>query len=119
MTRLVAIGTLEARESARELAEVSRTPRPSPNGAGFTALGSLASAGVFVGLGAWLAICAGLVSDAVRDAVARYAEVPEWLVPLVLALFVGLCAAVTAAGGAALALAGVRLSRAASRRPPA
>jgi hypothetical protein len=138
---LIAIGTLEAAESARELAELTSVTRLRPNGAGLTALGIVASAAVYLVLGWWLrdgaaatragaavGLVAGLgggtlramlIADAVRDAIARSAAVPEWFVAAVLAVFVGLSALVSIAAGAALAFAGTRLSRGGRSRPPA
>ena len=132
-TALVIIGTLEARESARQLAEVAGRVRLEPSGAGLTAIGLAASVSVYLALGGWSgadrdafrvgavtgalsglaggAIRAGLIADAVRDAIARYAAVPEWFVWVVLVVFVALCVVVSAAGGAACAFAGVRLVR--------
>jgi hypothetical protein len=63
------------------------------------------------------AIRATLIADAVRAIVARYADLPEWFIPAVLAVFVVLEVIVSAVGGAALAFAGVRIARAARTRP--
>jgi hypothetical protein len=136
---LVAIGTVEARESARQLAELTSFTHLEPAGAGLSALGIAASALVYLALGWWLhddqralrlglavgiaagliggSIRAWLISDAVRDAITRYADVPEWFVTIVLVVFVALSVAASAAGGAALAFAGVRLSRSSRSRP--
>jgi hypothetical protein len=130
---LVVIGTLEAAESVRQLAEAVGTLRLGPAGAGLTALGLLASTAVYLGLGRWagddrsavrLGAMAGvvagigggtvrawLIADTVSDIVARYASVPEWFVPGALAVFVGLSTLASAVGGAAIAFAGVRLRR--------
>ena len=132
---LVIIGTLEADESARQLAETVGRSRLQPSGAGLTALGLLASTAVYLGLGWWAGddrdalrvgaltgvvagLCGGavrawLIADAVREIVARYAAVPEWFVPAALWIFVGLATVVSAVGGAAIAFAGVRIRRAA------
>jgi hypothetical protein len=136
---LVAIGTAEARESARQLAELTSFSRLQPAGAGLSALGIAASALVYVALGWWLrddrralrlgaivgiaagliggSIRAWLIADPVRDAIASYADVPEWFVWVVLIAFVVLAVLVSAAGGAALAFAGVRVSRSSRNRP--
>ena len=133
---LIAIGTLEAGESARQLDEMVGTPRLGAAGAGLTALGLLASAAVYLVLGFWLGedraalrlgaltgVVAGLLGGTVRawliagpvgDIVARYAAVPDWFVPLVLAVFVALSVFVSALGGAAIAFAGVRIRKARS-----
>lgn len=79
-------------------------------------------AGATVGIAAGLvggAIRALLIRDAVADAVARYATVPDWFVWTVLVVFVIGSAAVSAIGGAAIAFAGVRVSRGGRSRPPA
>ena len=136
---LVAIGSVEARESARQLAELTSFTRIQPAGAGLSALGIAASVLSYIALGWWLrddrralrlglavgvaagliggSIRAWLIADAVRDAIARYADVPDWFVMLVLIVFVTLSVVVSAAGGAALAFAGVRLSRSSRNRP--
>ena len=136
---LVVIGTVEARESARQLAELTSFTRLQPAGAGLSAFGIAASAAVYGVLGWWLrddrgalrlglviGIAAGLIggtirawliADAVRDAITRYADVPDWFVVMVLIVFVALSVLVSAAGGAALAFAGVRLSRPSRNRP--
>lgn len=138
---LIVIGTLEARESARQLAELSTFTRIQPANAGLTALGLAASALVYVALGWWLradrtairigavvgasagliggGIRAWLIADPVRDAITRYADVPEWFVLAVLVVFVALSLLVSAVGGAALAFAGVRVSRSSPNRPRA
>jgi hypothetical protein len=136
---LVVVGTFEAAESARQLAELTGFSQLRPAGAGLTALGILASSLIYLALGWWLAhdrralldgaivgvaagliggsIRAALIADAVRDAISRYAEVPEWFIVSVLVVFVAMSALVSAAAGAALAFAGVRLSRSWGRRP--
>lgn len=144
---LVVIGTLEAAESARQLAELTDLRRIRPNGAGLTGLGFAASASLYFALGWWLAdgraavrlgalvgLVAGLVggvlramlvSDAVREAIARNAVVPDWFAGALLAIFVAASAIASIVGGAVIAWAGSRLARAsrASRaeptRPPA
>lgn len=140
---LVGIGTLEARESARQIADATGPLRPTASGAGLTAFGLLASVVVYVALGWRLddraalraglltgalaglvggALRAAIIAGAVADAVARYASVPDWFVPAVLTAFVVGAVLVSAVGGAVLCFAGVRvarLSRDALRRPPA
>ncbi|OLC52564.1 MAG: hypothetical protein AUH85_16825 [Chloroflexi bacterium 13_1_40CM_4_68_4] len=137
---LIIIGTLEAGESARQLADVGRGPL-APSGAGITAVGLAASCAVYVALGWWLrddraairaglltglisgaaggAIRALLIAGALREIVSRYAAVPDWFIAVVLGVFVVLATGVSAAGGAALAFAGVRVAKAARPRPPA
>jgi len=131
---LIVIGTLEAAESARQIAELTSLSRIRPNGAGLSALGVAASAGIFIALGWWLhedraalrmgalvgfvagvvggSLRATLIAGAVRGAIARNAVVPEWFVAAVLIVFVVVSALVTIAGGAALAFAGSRLGSA-------
>ena len=144
---LIAIGTLEAAESARQLAEVTDLRRIRPTGAGLTGLGFAASSLVYLALGWWLAegrgavrlgalvgLVAGLVggtlralliADSVREAIARNAVVPEWFAAAVLAVFVAGSALAAIIGGATLTWAGARLgrgaraSRAGRTRPPA
>jgi len=138
---LVLIGALEARESAREIADLTGPLRLTASGAGLTSLGLAASVLVYVLLGwrahddgralrigAIVGVAAGLIggtvraamiNDALVDAVGRYVAVPEWFVPVALAGFVLLSAVVSAIGGAAVAFAGVRISRSARSRPPA
>lgn len=137
---LVVIGTLEAGESARQLADLGRGPL-APAGAGITAVGFVASCVVYLALGWWLrddraairaglitglvagaiggAIRALLIADSVKVIVARYAAVPDAFIGVALAVFVLLATAVSAAGGAAVAFAGVRLATAWRPRPPA
>lgn len=132
VTALVVIGTVEARESARQLDEAARSARISPAGAGLTAIGLVASVGVYLALGRWSgadrdalrlgaltgatagliggAVRAWLVADGLQAAIARYAAVPGWFTPAVLGIFIALCVVVSAAGGAACAFIGVRLS---------
>ena len=138
---LVLIGVLEARESAREIADLSGPLRVTASGAGLTTLGLAASFVVYLLLGwrarddgralrvgAIVGVAAGLlggtlraviINDALADAVGRYVAVPAWFVPAALAGFVLLSAVVSAIGGAAVAFAGVRISRSARSRPPA
>ena len=141
---LVVVGALEARESAQQIADATGPLRPSPPGVGLTALGLVVSVAIYVALGwslddrdalrrgALVGVIAGTIGGAVRasiiagvvaDAISRYALVPEWFVPGVLALFVVGSALVSAAGGAALCFAAIRLRRATGRggssRPPA
>lgn len=136
---LVAIGTAEARESARQLAELTSFSHLQPAGAGLSALGTAASSlvylalgwrlhddrralrvGVIVGVAAGLiggSLRAWLIAEPVRDAIASYADVPEWFVWSVLTVFVVLAVLISAAAGAALAFAGVRISRSSRNRP--
>jgi hypothetical protein len=129
---LIVIGTLEAGESARQLADLGRGPI-APEGAGVTAAGLLASCLVYLALGWWLredraairmglltgilsgavggTIRALLIADALRLIVARYAAVPDWFIAVALGVFVALSTVVSAAGGAALAFGGVRLAK--------
>jgi hypothetical protein len=130
---LVAIGALEASESARQLAEAVGGPQLQAAGAGLTALGLLASMAVYVALGWWAgedraalrlgavtgvvaglvggAVRAWLIAGAVRDAVERYAAVPDWFVPAALTIYVTLAVVASAVGGAAIAFAGVRIAK--------
>ncbi len=138
---LLAIGAIEARVSAQQLAETVGRPRLESAGVMLTAAGLLASTAVYLVLGhlaeddraalragVLTGVVAGLVGGTVRaiiiggvvaDLVARYAAVPDWFVPAALGVFVVLACAVSAAGGGALAWTGRRLSRAARSRPPA
>ena len=140
-TLLVLIGVLEARESAREIADLTGALRLTASGAGLTSLGLAASVVVYLLLGwrarddgralrvgAIVGVAAGLIGgtlraviirDALTDAVGRYVAVPEWFVPVALAAFVVFSAIVSAIGGAAVAFAGARISRSARSRPPA
>lgn len=137
---LVAIGAVEARVSAEQLAATVGRPRLDSAGVLLTAAGLLASTVIYLALGhlaegdraalrtgAVAGAIAGLVGGALRatiiagavaDLVARYAAVPEWFVPSALAVFVALSCAASAVGGGALAWTGRRLSRAARSRPP-
>ena len=136
---LVVIGTIEARESARQLAELTTFTRIQPAGAGLSALGLAASALIYLALGWWVrddrralrlglavgtaagliggGIRAWLIADPVRDAISRYADVPDWFVMIVLIVFVMLAVLVSAAGGAAMAFAGMIVSRSWPNRP--
>ena len=138
---LIAIGAVEARLSAQQLAETVGRPRIESAGVLLTAVGLLASTVVYLVLGhladddraavrggALTGALAGLVGGTVRafiisggvaDLVTRYAAVPNWFVALALAVFVALACVGSAAGGGALAWTGRRLSRAARSRPPA
>jgi hypothetical protein len=138
---LVAIGAIEARASAQQLAESVGPPRLESAGLMLTAAGLLASTVVYLVLGhladddraavragALTGALAGLIGGTVRafiidvpvtDLVARYAAVPDWFVLGALAVFVALSCAGSAVGGGALAWTGRRLSRAARSRPPA
>jgi hypothetical protein len=130
---LVIVGTLEAGESARQLSEIAGRPRLQPAGAGLTALGLALSSLIYLAVGWWAGTdraavrlgaltgaVAGLAGGSVRavliagpvgDIVDRYAAVPDWFVPAVLIVFVAFAAVVSAAGGAVLAFAGVRIRR--------
>jgi hypothetical protein len=138
---LVVVGAIEASVSAQQLAALRTAPRLENVSLTLTAAGLLASALVYLVLGvlatddrsalragAITGILAGLIGGAVRaliiggsvgGLVDRYAAVPEWFVPGVLAVFVALSCAASAFGGGALAWTGRRLSRAARSRPPA
>ena len=141
---LVIIGAFEAFESARQIAETAGPLRLTPGGAGVSGLGLAASCAVYLALGWRIArdrealragavtgVLAGVfggtlraivIADVLSDAVARYAAVPDWFVPLALAVFVVGATCVSAIGGAALAFLGVRverLIRSGRSRPPA
>jgi hypothetical protein len=138
---LIVIGAVEASLSAQQLADSVGRPRLDSAGVMLSAAGLLASAVVYLILGhlamddraalragVMTGVSAGLIggtvraliiSEAVTSLVARYASVPDWFVPVVLAVFVGLSCAASVAGGAALAWTGRRLSRAARSRPRA
>jgi hypothetical protein len=138
---LIAIGAIEARVSAQQLAETVGRPRLESAGVMLTAAGLLASTVVYLVLGhladddraalragALTGALAGLMGGTVRaliidgpltDLVTRYTSVPDWFVPAALAVFVALSCAGSAVGGAALAWTGHRLSRAVRSRPPA
>ena len=60
-----------------------------------------------------------LIADAVREAIARNAVVPEWFIAAVLIVFVVLETLVTVVGAAAIAFVAARISRGARIRPPA
>ena len=134
---LVVIGWVEALVSLRQLEAVGGRPRLGPDGLLLAAAGFAASVAVYVALG-WRArddaeatrtgagtgalagliggtLRALLVRDALTEAVARYATVPDWFVPLALGVFVTLSAIASVAGGAVLAWSGRRLRL---RRPP-
>ena len=134
----MAIGAFEAGESSRQLGELIGAPRLGAASPGLTAVGLLASSMVFLALGWWLredraalrlgaatgaaaglvggTVRAWLIAEPVRDIVARYAAVPEWFLPIALALFVALSAVVSAIGGAAIAFIGVRVRRSRATR---
>ena len=138
---LIAIGTVEARVSAQQLAETVGRPRLEGAGVLLTAAGLLASTVVYLVLGhladddraavrsgAVTGALAGLIGGALRafiisgpvaDLVTRYTAVPDLFVTLALAAFVGLACVGSAVGGGALAWTGRRLSRAVRSRPPA
>jgi hypothetical protein len=136
---LVAIGTIEARVSAEQLAATAGRPRLETAGVLLTAAGVLASAVVYlvlghlasddraalrvgVAVGALAGLIGGsvralIISGSVTDLVARYAAVPEWFVVSALAVFVALSCVACAVGGGALAWTGRRVSRAVRSRP--
>ena len=138
---LIAIGAVEASVSAQQLAESVGRLRLESAGVTLSAAGLLGSTVVYLILGhlavddqaavragavtgAFAGLIGGtvralIISGAVADLVARYAAVPDWFVPVALAVFVGLSSAASVAGGAALAWTGQRLSRAARSRPRA
>ncbi|HEY3127623.1 MAG TPA: hypothetical protein VGK07_11210 [Candidatus Limnocylindria bacterium] len=138
---LIAIGAVEARVSAQQLAETVGRPRLEGAGVLLTAAGLLASTVVYLVLGhladddraavrsgAVTGALAGLIGGALRafiisgpvaDLVTRYAAVPDLFVTLALAAFVALACVGSAVGGGALTWTGRRLSRAARSRPPA
>lgn len=138
---LVAIGAVEARVSAQQIAESVGRPRLESAGVMLTAAGLLASTVVYLVLGyvstddraalragVVTGVLAGLVGGALRaliiagavaDLVARYAAVPDWFIAVALGVFVVLSAVASAGGGGAIAWTGRRISRAARSRPPA
>ena len=138
---LVVVGAIEAMVSARQLETIAGRPQLGSGGLLLTAGGLLASTAVYLLLGRAArderdalragavagalagsiggALRAYLVNDAVRNAVARYASVPDWFVPAALAVFVTLSLAASVIGGAALAWMGRRFSRPGPSRPPA
>ena len=138
---LIAIGGMEARVSAEQIAESVGRPRLESAGLMLTAAGLLASTVVYLVLGHLAtddraalrtgvitgvlagtvggALRALLISGAVADLVARYAAVPDWFIGVALGIFVLLSLVASAAGGGAIAWTGRRISRAARSRPPA
>ena len=138
---LIAIGAIEARVSAQQIAESVGRPRLESAGVMLTAAGLLASTVVYLVLGhlatdhraalrtgVITGVLAGLVggalrafiiSGAVADLVARYAAVPDWFISVALGIFVLLSCVASAVGGGAIAWTGRRISRAARSRPPA
>ena len=138
---LIAIGAMEARLSAQQIAESVGRPRLESAGVALTAAGLLASTLVYLVLGhltaddraalrtgvitgvlagvAGGALRALIISGAVTDLVARYAAVPDWFIGVALGIFVLLSCVVSAVGGGAIAWTGHRISRAARSRPPA
>ena len=138
---LIAIGAMEARVSAQQIAESVGRPRLESAGVMLTAAGLLASTVVYLVLGhlatndhaalrtgVITGVLAGLVGGALRaliigeavaDLVARYAAVPDWFITVALGIFVVLSCAASAVGGGAIAWTGRRISRAARSRPPA
>ena len=138
---LIAIGAIEARVSAQQIAESVGRPRLESAGVMLTAAGLLASTVVYLVLGhlatddraalrtgVMTGVLAGLVggalrafiiSGAVADLVAQYAAVPDWFISVALGIFVLLSCVASAVGGGAIAWTGRRISRAARSRPPA
>jgi hypothetical protein len=138
---LIAIGAVEARVSAQQIAESVGRPRLESAGVMLTAVGLLASTGIYLLLGhlatddraairggVLTGVLAGLVGGAVRaiiisgavaDLVARYAAVPDWFITVALGIFVILSCVASAVGGGAIAWTGRRISRAARSRRPA
>ena len=137
---LIAIGAIEARVSAQQIAESVGRPRLESAGVMLTAAGLLASTVVYLVLGhlatddraalrtgvitgvlaglAGGALRALIISGAVTDLVARYAAVPDWFIGAALLIFIVLSLVVSAVGGGAIAWTGRRVSRAARSRPP-
>ena len=138
---LIAIGAIEARVSAQQIAESVGRPRLEDAGVMLTAAGLLASTVVYLMLGhlatddraalrtgvitgvlaglAGGALRAFIISGGVTDLVARYAAVPDWFITMALGIFVVLSLVASAVGGGAIAWTGRRVSRAARSRPPA
>ena len=138
---LIAIGTIEARVSAQQIAESVGRPRLDSAGVMLTAAGLLASTLIYLVLGhlatddraalragVLTGVLAGLVGGTLRalvisgpvgDLVARYAAVPDWFIAVALGIFVAVSCVASAVGGGAMAWTGRRISRAARSRPPA
>ena len=138
---LIAIGTIEARVSAQQIAESVGGPRLESAGVMLTAAGLLASTLIYLVLGhlatddraalragVLTGVLAGLVGGTLRalvisgpvgDLVARYAAVPDWFIAVALGIFILLSCVASAVGGGAMAWTGRRISRAARSRPPA
>jgi len=138
---LIAIGTIEARVSAQQIAESVGRPRLESAGVMLTAAGLLASTLIYLVLGhlatddraalragVLTGVLAGLVGGTLRalvisgpvgDLVARYAAVPDWFIAVALGIFVAVSCVASAVGGGAMAWTGRRISRAARSRPPA
>ena len=138
---LIAIGTIEARVSAQQIAESVGGPRLESAGVMLTAAGLLASTLIYLVLGhlatddraalragVLTGVLAGLVGGTLRalvisgpvgDLVARYAAVPDWFIAVALGIFVAVSCVASAVGGGAMAWTGRRISRAARSRPPA
>jgi hypothetical protein len=141
---LVAIGTAESLESARELAELPGRGRPTLGGAGaaLTLAGLVLSIGVYAVLGwfvstwselegvslrigAAVGLAAGLVGGTIRAvAVSDYVDatvlrfgLPVELATIALVLFVALSLIVSGAGGAAVTWLSFRSARKRSLRP--
>jgi hypothetical protein len=141
---LVAIGTAEATDSARQLANQPFRGRPSlaPGGAALTFVGLLLSVAVYAALcwylsrlgsserdavskGAVVGIFAGLIGGTVRAALVRdYLAstvgrfgLPEEFTSWTLAVFVALSIVASAAGGGAITWLSFRSARKRSPRP--
>lgn len=140
---LVAIGTAESLESARELAELPGRARPTLGGAGaaLTLAGLLLSIAVYAALGwfvstwteregaalrigAGVGLAAGLIGGTIRAvAVSDYVDatvvrfgLPVYLATIALAVFVALSLIVSGAGGAAITWLSFRSARKRSQR---
>jgi hypothetical protein len=137
---LIAIGAVEAIASLDQLDAAGARPRLGGSGLAIGALGLLASAAVYVALGRLAAseraavrsggvtgalagaiggtLRAAILGDVVTYSVERYASVPDWFVPAVLAVFVVGALFASAAAGALIAWLTYRLTPR-SPRPPA
>lgn len=141
---LVVIGTAEAGESARQLAELPGRGRPTLTGAGatLTAVGFVLSVAVYALLGWWIARSAVAESDAVRsgvlvgvlagliggtirglfvrdylaDTISRFG-LPSDFTSWSLVVFIALSVIASAAGGGALTWLSFRLARSRPSRP--
>lgn len=141
---LVAIGTAEALESARELAELPGRGRPTLGGGGasLTLAGLVLSIGVYAVLGwsvsSWTAresvalrigagvgLAAGLVGGTIRalavrdyvDSIVSGFGLPLELATFALAVFVVLAVVASALGGAGITWLSFRSARKRSQRP--